>query len=371
MSGDAYFMAAAIRLAEKGLYTCDPNPRVGCILVKNDHVVGSGYHLTAGQGHAEANAIVEAGEATKGATAYVTLEPCSFQGKTPSCARALVEAGVVRVVAAMVDPHDRNAGEGFRILKEAGIEVSFPLLESSSRRLNPGHLKRYETGLPYVRLKLAMSLDGKTALANGMSQWITGEPARRDVQKLRARSSVIVTGVQTIIDDNPAMTVREGELDIEQAELAAARKRPVYILDSSLRVPDNAKVTSNADNVVVCSSGKAKVGSFDCQVLEMDSDEKGQIDLHKLLQHLAGQGCNEVLFECGATLGGNLLQHGLCDELVIYMAPKIMGASAKSLLNLKEIDTMDDLQNMKIIDFRFIGDDIRITTVPNQTRIES
>ena len=371
MKDDAYFMAAAIRLAEKGLYTCDPNPRVGCILVKNDCVVGTGYHLRAGLGHAEANAMAQAGEASKGATAYVTLEPCSFQGRTPSCAAALVEAGVVRVVAAMADPHDRNAGAGLRILREAGVEVSSPLLESSARQLNPGHVKRHESGLPYVRLKLAMTLDGKTALANRESHWITGEPARRDVQKLRARSSAIVTGVQTIIDDDPSMTVRESELDIEHGELAAAKKRPVYILDSSLRLPTSAQVSNNPDNIVVCCSGTSKDSSYNCGVLEIESDDNGVIHLHKLIQHLGRQGCNEVLFECGSTLGGNVLKQGLCDELVIYMAPKIMGASARSLLNLPEIDTMDDLHYMKIKDFRFIGDDVRITAVPNQTRIES
>jgi len=371
MADDAYFMAKAIRLAEKGLYTTDPNPRVGCILVKGGHIVGAGYHLITGEGHAEANAIAHAGDSARGATAYVTLEPCSFHGRTPSCARALAEAGVKRVVAAMTDPHDKNAGAGFQILTDAGIEVSTPLLESSSRQLNPGHVKRYETGLPYVRLKLAMSLDGKTALANGESHWITGKEARRDVQKLRARSSVIVTGVQTVIDDNPNMTVRQNELDAEHSELAAARKRPVYVLDSTLRVDAKAHVVNNPDNVLVCTPGMAAGKSFNCHVLEIEGDDRKRIHLRKFLKKLALENCNEVLFECGATLGGNLIEQGLCDELVIYVAPKIMGSSARSLLNLPEIDTMGDLFSMKITDFRFIGDDVRITAVPKQTRMES
>ena len=370
MADDAYFMARAMRLAEKGLYTTDPNPRVGCILVKGDRIVGTGYHLSTGEGHAEANAMAQAGEASRGATVYVTLEPCSFHGRTPSCAKALVEAGVKRVVAAMMDPHHKNAGAGFQILRDAGIEVLTPLLESSARQLNPGHVKRYETGMPYVRLKLAMSLDGKTALANGDSRWITGVEARRDVQKLRARSSAIVTGVQTVIDDNPNMTVRQNELETEHSELAAARKRPVYILDSNLRVDAEALLVNNPENVLVCTPGKAAGKSYNCRVLEIEGDSQKRIHLRSFLQRLALENCNEVLFECGATLGGNLVEQGLCDELVIYMAPKIMGSSARSLLDLPGIDTMGDLFDMQILDLRFIGNDVRITAVPKQTRIE-
>ncbi len=364
---DAHYLAEAFRLAEKGLYTADPNPRVGCVLVKDGRIVGKGFHLTTGEGHAEANALAEAGEESRGATAFVTLEPCSFHGRTPSCARALIAAGIKRVVAAMADPHKKNAGEGFRNLRDAGIEVQTPLLESSARALNPGHIKRHETGMPFVRLKLAMSLDGKTALANGESQWITGPGARRDVQKLRARSSVIVTGVQTVIHDNPRMTVRAEELDVEYRELAAKRRRPVYILDPRLRVPPESAVLKNHDNVLVCVHGMAEEKTFGVRILDAVEDTHHRIDLTRFLQHLAGEDCNEVLFECGATLGGSLVEQGLCDELVIYIAPKIMGSSARSLLNVSEIDNMGDLFNMNIIDCRSVGDDIRITAVPNQT----
>ena len=360
-SYDEDYLAQAIRLAEKGLYTADPNPRVGCLLVKDSQIVGQGFHLTDGEGHAEANALEDAAEMARGSTAYVTLEPCSFHGRTPSCAKALIEAGVKRVVVAMEDPHEKNAGAGFQILRDAGIEVLTPLLEQSAVDLNPGHVARYRTGLPFVRLKMAMSLDGKTALANGRSQWITGEQARKDVQKLRARSSAIVTGVQTVIDDNPRMNVRADEIEIECSELAANRKRPVYVLDSGLRVPGDAHLVMNPDNFLVCKPGLDAASRFQCQLMEVALNSNGQIDLAVFLGKLAENNCNEVLFECGATLAGSLIASGLWNELVIYAAPKMMGSSARSLLQTPEIDTMDDLFDMNITDLRMIGRDIRIT----------
>ncbi|MFP6805980.1 MAG: bifunctional diaminohydroxyphosphoribosylaminopyrimidine deaminase/5-amino-6-(5-phosphoribosylamino)uracil reductase RibD [Pseudomonadales bacterium] len=358
---DEYYIALAIRLAEKGLYTADPNPRVGCILVKDDQVIGQGFHLTDGEGHAEANALVDAGDMARGSTAYVTLEPCSFHGRTPSCAKALIEAGVKRVVVAMEDPHEKNAGAGFQILRDAGIELRTPLLEQSAAHLNPGHISRYQVGMPFVRLKMAMSLDGKTALANGKSQWITGAEARKDVQKLRARSSAIVTGVQTVIDDNPRMNVRAEEIEIESSALAANRRRPVYVLDSRLRVPISAHLAMNPDNFLVCGPGLAAASCFHCKVMEADINEDNQIDLARFLTQLAANNCNEVLFECGPTLAGSLIASGLWNELVIYAAPKMMGSSARSLLKTPEIDNMGDLFDMNITDLRMIGRDIRIT----------
>ena len=209
---DAAYLARALRIAERGIFTTHPNPRVGCVLVKEDRIVGEGYHFKAGDDHAEGSALKVAGHDARGATAYVTLEPCSFTGRTPSCAAALVAAGVSRVVVAMIDPDPRNAGAGLQMLRDAGVEVITPLMEDSARALNPGHVKRHETGVPYIRLKLAMSLDGKTALRNGESHWITGNEARRDVQRLRAASSAIVTGVQTVINDDPMLTVRDDDL---------------------------------------------------------------------------------------------------------------------------------------------------------------
>ena len=361
---DASFMAEALRLAEKGLYTADPNPRVGCVLVKDNQILARGYHLTDGKAHAEANALIAAGDEARGSTAYVTLEPCSFQGRTPSCANSLIEAGVVRVVAATSDPHAENGGKGFQILRDAGIELVTPFMEASARALNPGHFKRLEAGLPFVRLKIAMSLDGKTALANGESHWITGPQARKDVQKIRARSSAIVTGVQTIIDDDPLMTVRADEIGIELAELSANRSRPVYILDPMLRVSPGAKILQNPNNVLVCAPGKTIKAPFEASITEVRLNQDNRIDLLELLKLLALRNCNEVLFECGAALAGSLVYQGLCDELLIYVAPKMMGSTARSLLQMPEIDTMSDLFNMNVTDIRVIGDDIRITALP-------
>ena len=296
MVNDAIFMSEAIRIAEKGLYTADPNPRVGCVLVKNNEIIARGYHLTDGKAHAEANALREAGNNASGSTAYVTLEPCSFKGRTPSCASALIDAGVKRVVAAMSDPHPKNGGKGFQILKDAGLEVVTPLMEESARQLNPGHIKRHERGLPFVRLKMAMSLDGKTALGNGQSKWITGPQARMDVQKLRARSSAIVTGVQTIIEDDPLMTVRPEEIEIEHAQLAANRRRTVYILDPKLRIPLDSKVLLNPDNVLVCGPGKTPGAPIEARVIESGLNGEGRTDLDELLKLLGREECNEVLF---------------------------------------------------------------------------
>ncbi len=367
-SVDTYFMARALRLAENGLYSTDPNPSVGCVLVREGKIIGSGFHLLAGHAHAEAAALAEAGSSARGATAYVTMEPCSFTGRTPSCARALIDAGIVRVVSAMTDPDPRNAGRGFTLLRQAGIDVTTPLMEGSARALNPGHVSRYERGRPWVRLKLAMSLDGKTALSSGESRWITGEAARRDVQRLRARSAAIVTGAGTVVDDDPGLDLRADQLDVPWPEAALARQRPVYVLDAGLRVPATARVLQKPENVLVCgrrAGDSHRRESYRCRILETDTTSDGRVDLNRFL---AGLGCGEVLFECGATLAGSLLEAGLCDELVIYMAPKLMGASARSLLQLAEIDNMGDLMNLRIVDFRFVGEDIRIIATPIHNR---
>lgn len=363
-STDAAFMAQALRQAERGLYTTHPNPRVGSIIVKDGRIVGRGFHLQAGKGHAEANALAEAGEQARGATVYCTLEPCSFHGRTPSCAEALVGAGVARVVVAMTDPHTRNAGKGLEILRDAGIEVECPLMEASARTLNPGHIKRFETGLPFVRVKLAMSLDGKTALANGASQWITGVPARRDVQRWRARSSAIVTGVGTVADDDPSLTVREAELDVEAAGLAAAVTRPILVLDPNLRVPPTAGLLSNPDLRLVCLAAPAAGVTLDAPRLVMPDDGRGRIDLRALLAELAKMECNEVLFECGATLAGAVIEQGLADEIILYVGPSMLGADARSLLNVAKIDSMDAKMTFQIADTRRVGSDLRIILRP-------
>jgi diaminohydroxyphosphoribosylaminopyrimidine deaminase / 5-amino-6-(5-phosphoribosylamino)uracil reductase len=359
---DAELMAMALRLAEKGTYTTQPNPRVGCVIVKDGSVVGRGYHLKAGEAHAEAHALEEAGIRARGATVYCTLEPCSFHGRTPSCAEALVAAGVSRVVAAMQDPHPKNRGKGFDMLRRGGIAVDESLLESSARLLNPGHIKRFEHGMPYVRLKLAMSLDGKTALSNGQSQWITGPAARRDVQRLRARSGAIVTGVQTVIDDDPALTVRAAELEVEHATLSASIRRPILVLDPTLRIPATAALLRDPNTVLVCLNDTDR--ALPAQTLAMPSDGHGRIDLAALLRQLAQMDCHEVLVECGATLAAAFVGQRLVDEIVLYAAPVMLGADARSLLRLANIDSMRDRIEMRVVDVRHIGDDIRITCIP-------
>lgn len=359
---DQRFMARAIRLAENGRYSAHPNPCVGCVLVQQGEIVGEGYHLLAGQGHAEANALANAGTNARGAIAYVTLEPCSFHGRTPSCARALIEAGVSKVVVAMLDPHERNAGKGIAILEDAGIEVVTPFMEESAQRLVQGHVSRYTKSRPFVRLKLAMTLDGKTALSNGESKWITSPESRADVQKLRARSAAIVTGVQTVIDDDPRLSVRSEELRVEHAQLCSDVSRPVYILDSGLRVPKTVQLMSVPSTVVVTTTDRDV--PFPVEVLRLPAMES-RVDLAALLKELAAREHSEVLFECGPTLAGSLINQRLADEVVIYIAPRLIGNSGRSLLNLAEVGRMTDLAELCIKDMRVIGPDIKVTATVN------
>ena len=358
---DAEFMSLALREAERGLYTAHPNPRVGCILVKEHEVIGKGFHLRTGQGHAEANALEEAGSRAMGATAYVTLEPCSFRGRTPSCADALIAAGVSRVVYGMEDPHTENRGLGLAKLRHAGIQVDGPVLEQSARALNPGHIRKFESQMPYVRLKMAMSLDGKTALKNGLSQWITGPEARRDVQRFRARSSAIVTGVQTVIDDNPALSVRQDELDIEFSQIASQLDRKIVVLDPEKRIPLNANVLTNPNLLLVTLNDPKNTAHLSVEQVQLVSDGSRRIDLPALLHELAKRDCNEILFECGATLAGSLVSSKLVDEFIIYLAPKLMGHTSRSLLKMGEIALMEEVPELKIMDIRQFGNDIRIS----------
>lgn len=361
---DARFMALALREAEKGIYTAQPNPRVGCILVKNNEVIARGFHLQTGKAHAEAAALEQIDGKAVGATAYITLEPCSFVGRTPSCADALIRAGISRVVYGMKDPHPKNGGLGLKKLKSAGLVVVGPILENSARALNPGHIRKFEKGLPYVRLKLAMTLDGKTALQNGQSQWITGSAARRDVQRFRARSCAIVTGVQTIVDDDPSLTVRPEELRTEYAELSAQISRKLVVLDPQKRIPKHAAILSNPNLLLVTLNDPENTAHLEVEQVQLASDGNGRINLRALLHELADRDCNEVLFECGATLAGSLVEEGLVDELLIYLAPKLMGDKARSLLNMHEIVSMDKLPELEIKDLRQLGKDIRIIAVP-------
>ncbi len=362
---DQRFMAQAIRLGALGRYTTHPNPCVGCVIVQRGQVVGEGYHVLAGEGHAEANALAQAGEASKGSTVYVTLEPCSFHGRTPSCAEALIKADVARVVVACEDPDGRNAGRGLTKMKDAGIVVDL-LPSASADRLIEGHRKRYLEDKPFVRLKLAMTLDGKIALGNGESRWITSPESRADVQKLRAESAAIVTGAQTVIDDDPSLRVRAEMPGVKHRAEAIALDRPIYILDSTLRVPEHVRLLKDANTIQVCLQGSVSAdrpGNY----LEMPADQ-GRICLESFVRTLADRGHSVVLFECGATLAGAMLNSKLVDELIIYVAPRLIGTAGRSLLNLPEIDRMSDVLDLSLNDVRLIGPDIRISASRAQVR---
>ncbi|PKM29009.1 MAG: riboflavin biosynthesis protein RibD [Gammaproteobacteria bacterium HGW-Gammaproteobacteria-11] len=359
-------MARALQLAQRGLYSTEPNPRVGCVLTRADHIVGEGWHVRAGEGHAEVNALAMAGEQARGATAYVTLEPCSHTGRTPPCADALVKAGVSRVVVAMQDPNTQVSGQGLARLHAAGIAVEVGVLESEARALNPGFIKRMQSGMPFVRVKLAMSLDGRTAMASGESQWITGPDARADVQRLRARSGAVISGADAVLQDNSALTVRADELGLPAEEAAAAALRqPLRVLvDGRLRVPlENRFFQQNWPALVVCKQLRGRVqdyGFAGADLLTLPNADQTQVDLAALLRELAERGCNEVLVESGAGLAGAFIQAGLVDELVVYMAPKLLGSSARALLDLP-LELMAEAVQLEIMDMRAIGADWRLT----------
>lgn len=367
---DIQYMTRALQLAEQGLYTTTPNPRVGCVLVKAGHIVGEGFHLRAGLGHAEVNALAAANTQAQNATAYVTLEPCNHQGRTGPCSQALIDAGVSEVVYGMQDPNPKVAGQGLQRLKDAGITVRGPVLEQQAQALNPGFIKRMLTGLPYVRCKLAMSLDGRTAMASGQSQWITGSAAREDVQTLRARSCSIITGSATVLADNPALTVRSPRIieAVAQAtktlnENAQNIRQPLrVVVDSQLRTPLNAQILHNPSHTVFASAqpanshGEASVWCLPCH-------NKPTVDLIALIKKLGQLQHNEVLIEAGPTLAGAFLQAGLIDEIVVYMAGKLMGSTGKPLFELP-ISQMSDNIDLTIASISQVGSDWRIVAHP-------
>jgi diaminohydroxyphosphoribosylaminopyrimidine deaminase / 5-amino-6-(5-phosphoribosylamino)uracil reductase len=365
---DYEFMARAFRLAERGLYTTMPNPRVGCVLVKDGQVIGEGWHVRAGEPHAEVNALTAAGDNARGATAYVSLEPCSHTGRTGPCSQALVDAGVSRVVYAMEDPNPLVSGRGIEIMRAGGIQVDGPLLEDDARALNPGFIKRMERKLPFVRCKLAMSLDGRTAMESGESKWITGPKARADVQRLRARSCAIVSGVDSVLQDNSSLTVRADELDLSNAQDAAAQQPLRVILDSRLRLPRNALMFKQHTPILLVHNGSADVeqgvGWPEFVELLALPGKDGRIDLQALLRELAQRHCNEVLVEAGSTLAGSFLRRGLLDEIVVYMAPKLLGSNARPIFELP-LETMSASLALKINDIRAVGRDWRITASPD------
>jgi diaminohydroxyphosphoribosylaminopyrimidine deaminase/5-amino-6-(5-phosphoribosylamino)uracil reductase len=358
MTSHTTYMSRALQLAERGLFTTDPNPRVGCVIVKNNQIVGEGWHQRAGEGHAEVNAIKEAGLKAKDADCYVTLEPCSHYGRTPPCADALINAGVKRVFIAMTDPNPRVAGSGIAKLKAAGIEVTVGILEQQAENLNIGFCKRMRIGRPYVRSKMAMSIDGRTAMASGESKWITGPAARQDVQKLRARSSAILTGIGTVLADDPALSVRPEGWYPQQIIRQPLR----VVVDSQLRIPVDAKIFQDNAQVLIATSGAVNM-MLPAEVCNLPSNNN-QVDLSALMTELAKREINEVMVEAGSQLNGALLQSGLIDELVIYMAPKIMGDGANGLFHLPDFTTMAQNIDLQITDIRAVGPDWRITALP-------
>jgi len=361
MSGidDTRHMSRALQLAARGLYTTDPNPRVGCVLVKDGTVIGEGWHVRAGEPHAEILALRDAGPATRGATAYVSLEPCAHHGRTPPCAAALISAGVSRVVAAMEDPNPQVAGQGLRMLREASIEAEAGLLQAQAEALNPGFIKRMRTGRPLVRCKLAMSLDGRTAMASGESQWITGSAARADVHRLRARSSAMLTGIGTVLADDPSLNAR---LDTDEAIQQPLR----VVLDSQLRLPVDARMLSLPGRTLVCCTEATDVEKI-ATLMDTSAEvhrlpaENGHVSLTALLAFLGREGVNEVTVEAGATLNGALLQAGLVDETIVYLAPLLMGDAARGLFHLPGLEKMDQRIKLQIVDMRAVGEDWRIT----------
>jgi diaminohydroxyphosphoribosylaminopyrimidine deaminase/5-amino-6-(5-phosphoribosylamino)uracil reductase len=365
------WMARALTLARRGLYTTDPNPRVGCVLVGQGRLVGAGFHVRAGEPHAEIHALREAGDAARGATAYVTLEPCSHQGRTGPCAVALVEAGVSQVKVAMADTNPAVAGRGIALLREAGVDVEVGLLEEQARALNPGFIMRMEHGRPFVRLKMAMSLDGRTAMRSGESQWITGPQARREVQRLRARSSAILTGVDSIIFDNSRLTVRPEQAELEGIEWPADRQPLRVVVDTHLRLPQAAACLREPGRtlVVTCvdheDPRRSRLEEAGAEVLVMPAGEDGRVDLSALLAHLAVvEEVNEVLLETGATLAGAMLDAALVDEMQLFMAPILLGGEARPLFELPGLATMVQQRPLDILDIRAVGRDWRITARP-------
>ncbi len=359
---DRLYMIEALQLARKGLTTTDPNPRVGCVIVKQQAVIGRGWHRRAGEPHAERLALADCADGdglARGATAYVTLEPCSHTGRTSPCADALVAAGVKRVVIAMQDPNPLVAGQGIKGLRTAGIDVDVGLLQADAEALNPGFIKRMKTGLPWVRIKSAMSLDGRTAMASGESQWISSEASRLDVQRLRARSSAILTGIGTVLHDDPSMNVR---LTAEELAIDSVRQPLRVVLDSSARMPADARMLKlPGDTLLIHSEALFKVPELNARQSQLAADAQGRLELHGVLKHLAEvEHVNEILVEAGSQLAGSLIQNGLCDEMWVYMAPHLMGDTARGLLALPGLESMAQRIPLAIKDVRQIGPDLRL-----------
>jgi diaminohydroxyphosphoribosylaminopyrimidine deaminase/5-amino-6-(5-phosphoribosylamino)uracil reductase len=355
---DLLYLRVAIELATRGTYSCTPNPRVGCLVVRDGQVLGRGFHAVAGEGHAEVNALADAGQSVVGATVYVSLEPCAFHGRTPACSQTLIDARVSRVVAAMVDPHPQVAGKGLATLRDAGIAVDLVELPEAAA-LNPGYINRMRHGRPLVRLKSAISLDGRTGMASGESQWITGVAARADVQEWRARSCAVISGSGTLLADDAKLTVRDARF----ATAGKIRQPLRVVTDSALQLPARAALFAEPGEVLIAHAG-VREPHVDVEhiCLPQKMPEAGgrvRVDLAALLDELGARGCNEVLVEAGAALQGAFMGAGLWDELLLYVAPKLLGSDARPLARLP-LMTMDQAVQGNIVDCVPVGDDLRI-----------
>lgn len=356
-------MARALQLACRGLNTATPNPRVGCVLVRDGRIIGEGWHERAGEAHAEIMALQNCSEDPAGSTCYVTLEPCSHTGRTPPCSEALIRAGIGRVIAAMTDPNPAVAGNGLQQLEAAGIRTAAGLLQQQAEALNAGFCRRMQTGLPHVLVKLAASLDGRTALASGDSRWITGAPARADVHRLRARSCAILTGIGTVLADDPRLTARiAGE--------PASRQPLRVIMDTRLRTPATAQLLQEPGRTLIVSGPDPdrqkrrlleQAGAELLVLPEMDAGER----LGMTLRHLAADyEINEIMVEAGATLNGSMMETGLVDELIVYLAPQLLGHGGLPLFEVAGIDTMEQRLQLELVDRRQVGHDLRLIYRP-------
>jgi len=368
-------MARALELAERGLETTHPNPRVGCVIAQGEEIVGEGWHERAGEPHAEINALGAAGpKAAAGATAYVTLEPCSHHGRTPPCVDALIAARLARVIFALEDPNPRVSGRGAEALRRAGVVVESGLMAAEAAELNPGFLRRMRTGRPWVRVKLAMSLDGRTALANGASQWITGPAAREDVQHWRARSSAILTGIGTVLADDPRLDVRLPDPPSGRPRLQPLR----VVLDARLQTPPGAKMLASGGSILIMTAANQSGNEVEWVARRSQLLERGaaieevpvsqpgalpgatRLSLPDVLDRLGQREINELWVEAGARLAGRLLDESLADELVLYVAPKLLGANARPLADIADVQELKDARRLAIVETRQIGEDLRI-----------
>ncbi|VFP86745.1 Riboflavin biosynthesis protein RibD [Candidatus Erwinia haradaeae] len=367
MSNQSY-MARALELAHRGRFTTSPNPNVGCVLVRDGDIVGEGYHLRAGEPHAEICALRMAGEKSRGSTAYITLEPCSYYGRTPPCCNALIDAGVRYAFIAMKDPNPQVAGRGLECLKKAGIKVSHGLMMSASEALNRGFLKRMRSGFPWIQLKLGSSVDGRIATSNGESQWITSIEARRDVQRLRAQSSAILSTSATVLADNPSLTVRYDELDLASQEIY-----PKGVLRQPIRIIIDSQNRITQEHQLINQPGETWLMRHMCDNTQWPDNVKqfnipchdGHIDLVSMLVLLGRKEINSVLVEAGSQFSGALLKAKVVDELIIYLAPKLIGDTGRGLCQIPEIKTLDDVLVLDFSDIKLVGPDVRLTLKPS------